>query len=419
MLAKPESVDMSSSRLARIDRFLKDRYIEKQKIAGCLTLVARRGEIVHCSPLGMMDLARKTPMTEETLFRIYSMSKPITSVALMTLYEEGAFQLSDPVHKFIPQWRNLSVFASGMYPHFLTTPVKRPMTIRDLMTHQSGLTYGFMTRSNVDRAYRKLDIAGRHSNTLEKTVEKLAGIPLEFSPGDHWNYSISTDIQGYLVEVMSGMPFDRYLQTRIFDPLQMADTGFDVSTDQKPRFATCYQRGPDKKLFVQDDAKTSPYLEPAVFFSGGGGLVSTAHDYFRFCQMLVNGGELDGQRILGPKTIDLMTLNHLPAGSDISERSFGSFSETPMAGSGFGLGFSVILDRAETQQLGDEGEYSWGGAASTIFWINPKEELICIFMTQLMGSSTFDFRGQLKKHCLFGRYGLTRSAPKQPVRCGL
>ena len=396
MTLKPESVGMSDNQLAHIDTFLKQNYVDKQKIAGCLTLVARKGEIVYLSPLGRMDVERNKPMAEDTVFRIYSMSKPITSVALMTLYEKGHFQLADPVHKFIPQWRNLGVFTSGLYPNFLTSPVKRPMTIRDLLTHQSGLTYGFMTRSNVDRAYRKLDITGRHSDTLKGTVDKLAGIPLEFSPGDHWNYSISVDIQGYLVEVMSGMPFDQYLKTHIFDPLKMTDTGFDVLDHQKDRFAACYQRGLDKKLYLQDDPVNSPYLKPATFFSGGGGLISTAHDYFRFCQMLVNGGELDGARILGRKTIDLMTLNHLTNGKDIQSMSFGSFSETPIEGSGFGLGFSVILDRVKSQQMGDEGEYSWGGAASTIFWINPKEQLIVIFMTQLMGSSTFDFRGQLK-----------------------
>ena len=396
MTLKPESVGMSSNRLALIDSFLRRNYVDQQKIAGCLTLVARRGEVVHCSPLGLMDLNRRKPMQEDTLFRIYSMSKPVTSVALMTLYEKGLFQLADPVHKYIPQWRNLRVFASGLYPNFITAPVKRPMTIRDLLTHQSGLTYGFMNRSNVDRAYRKLDIGGRHSDSLKGTIEKLAEIPLEFSPGDYWNYSISTDICGYLVEVLSGMPFDQYLKTHIFDPLKMGDTGFDFPDSERERFAACYQRGPDKKLYLQDDPLESPYLKPAVFFSGGGGLVSTAHDYLRFCRMLINGGELDGARILGRKTIDLMTINHLPDGKDLRERSFGSFSEVPIIGSGFGLGFSVILDQQKSQQIGDAGEYSWGGAASTIFWINPKEELVVIFMTQLMPSATFDFRGQLK-----------------------
>jgi CubicO group peptidase (beta-lactamase class C family) len=396
MITKPEDTGLSSAQLAHIDTFLKQNYTDNQKIAGCLTLVARNGKIAHFSPLGLMDLERGKPMEKDTLFRIYSMSKPITSVALMTLFEKGLFQLSDPVHKFIPQWRNLRVFASGTHPNFITAPIKRPMTILDLMTHQSGLTYGFMTRSNVDHAYRKLKIGERHSANLKETIDLLAGIPLEFSPGEHWNYSISTDVLGYLVEVMSGMPFDQYLKTRIFDPLNMTDTGFDVLDHQKERFAACYQRGLDKKLHLQDDPGTSPYLKPAIFFSGGGGLVSTARDYFRFCQMLLNGGELDGARILGHKTIQLMTLNHLADGKDMKEASFGSFSELPMEGSGFGLGFSVIQDQAKSRQIGDEGEYAWGGAASTRFWINPKEQLIMIFMTQLMPSSTFDFTGQLK-----------------------
>jgi CubicO group peptidase (beta-lactamase class C family) len=396
MNIKPEEAGLSSTRLAGIDTFLKQNYTDKQKIAGCITLVARKGQIVHFSPLGLRDLQRGKPMEKDTVFRIYSMSKPITSVALMTLYEKGLFQLSDPVHKFIPQWRNLRVFASGVHPNFFTVPVKRPMTVRDLMTHTSGLTYGFMNRGNVDHAYRKLKIAERHSVTLKETVDQLAAIPLEFSPGDYWNYSISTDMLGYLVEVLSGMPFDQYLKTRIFDPLKMATTGFDVQDHQRQRFSVCYQRGLDKKLYVQDDPETSPYLKPAVFFSGGGGLVSTAHDYFRFCQMLLNGGELDGARILGRKTIQMMTLNHLPDGKDMKQMSFSSFSELPMEGSGFGLGFSVIQDQAKSGQIGDAGEYAWGGAASTRFWINPKEELIVIFMTQLMPSSTFDFVGQLK-----------------------
>jgi CubicO group peptidase (beta-lactamase class C family) len=396
MTVKPEEVGLSSAQLDLIDRHLNQRYIDPAKIAGALTLVARKGEIAYFSPLGSMDLERGKPMTRDTIFRIYSMSKPIASVALMMLYEQGHFQLMDPVQKFIPEWRNLAVYSAGLYPNFMTTPVERPMTIRDLMSHQSGLTYGFMNRSNVDRAYRKLELGTRHGDNLKGMVEKLAGIPLEFSPGKHWNYSVSTDILGYLVEVMSGMTFDEYLKTKIFEPLKMVDTGFNVPEEKLDRFAANYTRTPDKKLRLEDDPVGSPYTKPATFFSGGGGLVSTASDYFRFCQMLLNRGELDGARILGRKTIELMTLNHLPEGKDLTEMSVSAFAETPNEGTGFGLGFAVILSLADSQQIGSVGEYSWGGAASTVFWIDPAEDLILIFMTQLMPSATFNFRGQLK-----------------------
>ena len=397
MTVKPEAVGLSSSQLALIDRHLTQRYIDSTKIAGALTLVARKGEIAHFSPLGLMDLKRAKPMARDTIFRIYSMSKPITSVALMMLYEQGHFQLNDPVHKFIPEWRNLGVYAAGLYPNFITTPAQRPMTVRDLMSHQSGLTYGFMNRSNVDRAYRKLELGARHGDNLRGMVEKLAGIPLEFSPGTHWNYSVSTDILGYLVEVFSGMPFDEYLRTKIFEPLKMVDTGFNVPEEKLERFAANYTRTPDKKLGLEDDPEGSPYTRPATFFSGGGGLVSTATDYFRFCQMLLNNGELDGARILGRKTIELMTMNHLPDGKDLTQMSISAVAETPYEGTGFGLGFSIILNLADAQQIGSVGEYSWGGAASTIFWIDPVEDLVLIFMTQLMPSATFNFRGQLKQ----------------------
>jgi CubicO group peptidase (beta-lactamase class C family) len=395
-LARPENVGLSSERLARIDRHLERRYLDQKKIAGALTLIARRGRVAYLSPLGMMDLERGRPMREDTLFRIYSMTKPITSVALMTLYEHGHFRLEDPVHKFIPAWRNLAVYQGGNHPVFITSPVQRPMTVRDLLTHTAGLTYGFMERTNVDRAYRRLGI-GERTGTLRETIDKLAGLPLEFSPGTRWNYSVATDVLGHLVEVISGKAFDVFLKEELFEPLGMRDTAFWVPPEKLERFATNYSRGPDKALRIEDAPETSPYAKPATYLSGGGGLVSTAADYLRFCQMLLGGGELDGARILGRKTIELMTQNHLPGGQDIAALNVGGqFSQVSYEGVGFGLGFSVTLDPARAQVVGSVGEYAWGGAASTAFWIDPAEDLIVIFMTQFMPSGTFDFRGQLK-----------------------
>ena len=397
-MARPEDVGLSSERLARIDDHLKRRYTDPGKIAGALTTVWRRGQLAYQSPIGMADLERGRPMREDTIFRIYSMTKPITSIALMQLYERGDFQLNDPVHRFIPSWRDLGVFQMGSFPAFLTKPCDRPMTVHDLLTHQSGLTYGFLHQSNVDHAYRKLGIGDleRTQDTLAETCEKLARVPLEFSPGTAWNYSVATDICGHLVELISGEPFDAYLQRHVFDPLGMEDTGFFVPPEKADRLASCYERGPGKKLRVQDDAATSPYLEKPNFLSGGGGLVSTAADYLRFCRMLLGQGALEGQRVIGRKTLELMTRNHLPGGVDLQERALGGFSESPYAGVGFGLGFSVQIDNAKGAVVGSEGEFAWGGAASTAFWVDPSEELVVLYLTQFMPSRTFNFRGQLK-----------------------
>lgn len=395
---------LSTERLARIDEHLEQKYIEPREVAGALTLVARHGEVVHHSPVGMMDIEREKPMQQDTIFRIYSMTKPITSIALMTLYEQGRLQLNDPVHHFIPEWSNLGVFASGTYPNYMTTPVERPMTVRDLMSHQSGLTYGFMNRTNVDAGYVKAGIGsaqlggGRpREYTLADMVKDLAEIPLEFSPGTAWNYSVSTDILGHLIEVISGQRFDDFLRERIFEPLGMVDSGFSVAEENVDRFAANYNRGPDGKLALADDPAESAYLKPPTLLSGGGGLTATSEDYWRFCQMLLNGGEFNGERIVGPKTIELMTMNHLPDGQDLSAVAKGSFSETNNDGVGFGLGFAVVKDVARTQVSGSVGSYYWGGAASTAFWVDPEEDLTVVFMTQFMPSGTQPFRGELRQ----------------------
>jgi CubicO group peptidase (beta-lactamase class C family) len=366
------------------------------KIAGALTLVARRGRVVHFSPLGLCDVARERPMRPDTIFRIYSMTKPITSVALMMLYEQGLFRIDDPVRRFIPEWRNLRVYEAGTKPPYMTTRPDREMTVRDLLTHTSGLTYGFMQRTNVDRSYRHLGIGDRDGRDLAETMRTLADVPLEFSPGSAWNYSVATDVCGYLVQAISGTDFDRYLREQLFAPLGMVDTDFHVPDEKIDRFASNYTRGPDKSLVLEDDAFDGVYRKPPRFVSGGGGLVSTASDYLRFTQMLLNGGELDGARILGPRTIEFMTRNHLPGNADLASTSVGMFGETQFEGTGFGLGFSVILDPVRSGVIGSVGEFAWGGAASTVFWIDPTEELIVLFFTQHMPSRTFDFRGQLK-----------------------
>ena len=393
----PKAAGMAPAQLARIRTHLEKRYLEPGKVAGFLPLVYRRGEVAYCEPMGMMDIERGKPMAEDTLFRIYSMSKPITSVALMMLYEEGHFQLNDPVHRWIPEWRNLRVFRGGNWPNFLTAPCERAMTVKDLLTHMSGLTYDFMQASNVDRAYRKLDLRlERDGGTLRTMVERLADLPLEFSPGTRWNYSFATDICGYLVEVMSGQRFDDFLKARIFEPLGMHDTFFSVPADKLDRFAANYQRGPDRKLQLLDDPGDSLYGREKSFLSGGGGLVSTAADYLRFCRMLLGKGSLDGARILGPKTLELMTCNHLPNNEDLTRWAMGTFSETTYEGYGFGLGFSVNLGPGPTATVGSAGEVAWGGAASTLFWVDPAEDLVCILMTQFMPSGTFNFRSQMK-----------------------
>jgi CubicO group peptidase (beta-lactamase class C family) len=397
MLVKPEEVGLSSPRLARITEHFQ-RYIDAGKLAGTLTLVARRRKVAYFEAQGHLEIERRRPVREDSIFRIYSMTKPITSVGLMMLYEQGRVQLDDPVHKFIPSWRDRRVFIGGNHPLWRTAPVERPMTVRDLLTHTSGLTYGFMERTNVDAAYRKLGVADhtRPNYTLRDMVETLAELPLEFSPGTRWNYSVSTDVVGHLIEVISGRPLDAYLREEIFQPLGMSDTAFVITEAQAERFAANYERQPDGRLRLLDDPARSIYRQ-CSFFSGGGGLVSTARDYFRFTAMMLNKGELDGIRLLGRKTVELMTINHLPDGQDlISLASPGMFTETAYGGVGFGLGFSVMQSPARAQISGTPGEHAWGGAASTAFWIDPAEELIVIFMTQLMPSWLYSLRRELR-----------------------
>jgi CubicO group peptidase (beta-lactamase class C family) len=393
---RPEAVGMSSARLARLDEVMKRRYVDGGYLPGMLTHIWRKGLLVHTGMCGHMDIERGKPMREDAIFRIYSMSKPITAVALMMLVEEGLIGLDDAVHNYIPAWKNLRVYASGMPsllpdapPSFITTPTSRPMKVVDLATHTSGLTYGFMMRTAVDAAYRQAKVVDRQTaGGLQGMIEQLAQIPLDFSPGTAWNYSVSIDVLAYLVEKLSGISFGEFLRTRLFEPLGMKDTAFWVPPDKTERFTSCYQ--PETKggrLKLQDDARGSTYAQPPKLESGGGGLVSTAHDYLRFCRMMLNGGSIDGVQILSPKTVALFSLNYLPDGREIADMALpGMFSESGYAGVGFSLGCGVNVNVAKTRLAGSPGEYFWGGAAATAFWIDPKEELTVVFVTQVIGS---------------------------------
>ena len=398
MKVDPEAAGFDAKRLERITEHLTARYIEPQKIAGCQTVVSRHGEVAYFSSLGSMDLERAKPVRVDTIWRIYSMTKPITGVALMSLYEHGHFQLDDPIHRYIPEWRDLKVAERQADGSKQLVEPERPMSVRDALMHMTGLGWGIDGPLEMDRFLEAMAIVrGGPTGTLQTMIDNLADKPLVFHPGRRWLYGLSTDVCGRLVEVMSGRSFDDYLRTEIFEPLGMRDTAFSVPDSEIDRYAASYGRRRDKRLKLIDDPERSSYRRQPAFLSGGGGLVSTTEDYLRFCRMLLGGGELDGVRILGRKTVELMSINHLPGNGEL--RSFalpGGYGETGFDGIGFGLTMAVGLGQAETQAIGSRGDYYWGGAASTIFWIDPAEELVAVFMTQLMPSGSFNFRGQLK-----------------------
>ncbi len=402
---KPETQGMSSERLTRIDRFLRTKYLEPGLLPCAQLLVARNGQVVHESVMGQAVLPAEgvtaRAMSDDTIVRIYSMTKPITSVAFMMLVEQGLVALDDPVHRFIPGWRNLGVYVGGgagmpgaTGGGWLTRPTDEPMRMIDLLRHTSGLTYGFQSRTMVDAAYRrdKLD-PFEQTGDLQGFVDALAGVPLEFSPGTAFNYSVSTDVLGYLVERISGVPFAEYLHSRILGPLGMVDTAFHVPDDKAGRFAQCYVAGAKGGL-VPLPGRT--FRAPPSAASGGGGLVGTAADYLRFCECIRRGGELDGVRLLGPKTVWLMRQNHLPGGRDLADLSRSLFSEAMYHGVGFGLGFAMTTDVARTGVAGSRGEFWWGGAASTAFWIDPVEDISVVFLTQFMPSNLYPIRRELR-----------------------
>ena len=394
MTVKPETLGLCSKRLARIDQFLAERYIASGRLPCVQLQVARQGQLVHQTVLGQANLETGAAMAEDSIVRIYSMTKPITSVAFMMLVEQGLVALDDPVHRFIPAWKNLGVYVAGLPGAFQTRPTDAPMRMIDLLRHTSGLTYGFQTRTNVDAAYRKARIEPfEQADGLEGFVAALGQLPLEFSPGTAWNYSVATDVLGYLVGKISGIPFEDFLQQRILGPLGMVDTAFHVTDDKAGRFAQCYVNSAAGKL-TPLGGRT--FREPTTSPSGGGGLVSTAADYMRFCEALRCGGVLGDVRLLGPKTVALMRANHLPGGRDLADLSVSLFSEATYQGVGFGLGFAMTTDVAKTGLAGSLGEYWWGGAASTAFWIDPVEDISVVFLTQFMPSSLYPIRRELR-----------------------
>lgn len=365
-LADPAEVSVSPERLQRVQQLL-DGFVSRGELAGLVAIVARQGKVIHLSHSGMADLERGRAMRDDTIFRIYSMTKPITSVALMMLYEEGRFQLDDPVARYIPAFEGLQVYQGGLAANPDLESPARPMQVRDLLTHTSGLTYGFFSETPVDSLYREVNPL--QAETLDGFIARLSTLPLLFDPGERWHYSVATDVLGYLVEQLSGQPFDVFLRERLFEPLGMIDTGFHVPPEKHERFAANYTPDGQGGLTLVDDPVEGSFSRPATFFSGGGGLVSTASDYMRFAQMLLNGGKLDGRRYLGVKTVDLMATNFLD----------GEYAP----GYGFGLGVQVRTDLARGNVIGSIGEYGWSGAANTHLFIDPEEELIGIVFTQL------------------------------------
>ncbi len=393
------------------------KYINEEKIPGAITLIARGNKVVHFECAGSMNIEENLPMQEDTIFRFYSMTKPVTSVAMMMLHEKGHFKLDTPVSEFIPAFKKLEVFKSGTIEDYTTVKPEREMTIADLLSHTSGLTYDFMNTSPVDAMYRAAGIQGSHADgTLQELVNKLADLPLVFSPGTRWNYSLSTEVVAYLVQLISDMRFDEFIKKNIAEPLEMIDTDFYVPADKQKRFAANYTHidlipedrkkqfsqymstgaeiNKQRKLMLIDSPKTGRFSSPRTFYSGGGGLVSTASDYFNFSQMLLNKGVFKNRRLLNPETIALMTRNHLPA--DLAQFANPGFSETSLAGIGFGLGFAVMLDPEKANLPGNPGEYNWGGGANTWFFIDPQEELIAILLTQLLPSTAYKLRQEFK-----------------------
>jgi CubicO group peptidase (beta-lactamase class C family) len=396
MKTEPAAAGMDEARLERITEFFSSTYVEPGKIAGCQITVVRSGHVAYHRSLGLMDREAKTSMADDAIFRIYSMTKPIASVALMQLYERGLFQLLDPVHRYIPEWRTLQVGLVGEDDTITLVKPERPMNMRDVLMHTTGLPGGLFPGNPIDAAFGKARAALGPKQTLESITALLAEHPLKFHPGTHWNYGISTDIVGRLVEILSGQPLDEYLRHELFEPLGMVDTGFFVPEESLPRLAACYQYRPANSPRLMEGPFTDGVLRPGSYLSGAGGLVSTTHDYVAFCHMLANGGQLDGRRVLGRKTLELMTVNHLPGGATLQDMAVGGFGEANFEGVGFGLGFAVGLGPAATTMAGSAGDFYWGGAASTAFWVDPVEDLFAVFMTQLFPSAAYPFRAQLR-----------------------
>lgn len=391
----PAELGFSAERLARIPALLQDRYLTPGKLPHAALLVGRGDEIAHLSVQGTARDGEA--LKDDAIFRIASMTKPITSVAFMQLIEEGALALSDPVTKVIPEWKKLGVYvAGGGNTPFQTRPLRAPMRMIDLLRHTAGLTYGFQERTMVDAAYRAARLEAFQGPELEEFLTLLAEIPLQFDPGSSWNYSIATDILGAILQRVDGEPLDKVIERRVTRPLAMVDTHFQVPAEKLHRLPDCYAHVPPAGMKLYDAGATSAWAKPPRQLSGGGGMVSTLSDYFRFCRMLLNDGTLDGARILSRKTLNLMTANHLPGGGDLTQHSTALFSEAENAGTGFGLGFATTIDAAATMLPGSQGDFYWGGMFSTAFFVDPVESLSMVFMTQLMPSSTYPVRREIK-----------------------
>ena len=389
-VAEPESVGMSSERLQRLSDTMAG-YIDRKQVAGIVTLVARRGKVVHFEAQGDRWPEEGAPMTRDTIFRIASMTKPIASVALMTLYEDGRFQLRDPIAKYLPEFAEMQVAVVPDADEYLGAPYKlvgaaRPITVQHILTHTAGFANSY--RGLASAEYAKLREQRTPDSTVGDLVSALAEVPLEFHPGDAWQYGPSVDVVGRLVEVLSGQTFDEYLKARIFAPLGMTDTYFYLPESKVDRFAALYRPGEDGTIVLTEppDLNARQVREPHKYFSGSGGLVSTAADYYRFHQMMLSGGELDGNRVLGRKTVELMTTNHTG--------DHGIWLRGP--GYGFGLGYSVVTDKGPSAMPASVGSYSWGGAYCTVFWVDPEEELIGILMTQVRPYTHLNIRQDLQ-----------------------
>lgn len=407
----PAEVGLSAERLERVREWLAAQ-VTSQRLAGASVCIGREGRIAMLEATGLADVEQNKPFTTDTVVRIYSMTKAVTTVAAMMLYEQGAFQLDDPVARYLPEFADTPVWAGGDIDD--VGPQETPMTVKHLMTHTSGLTYGFMQANVVDAAYRaaRIDNPATVEN-LAQQVQRIAELPLICQPGSQWNYSVSTDVLGRLVEVWSGQSLRDYMLEHIFQPLGMVDTDFHVHAENHARFAALYSplSGGDMSsvgkveltpseerggLKLNESSSVSTYLQETHLYSGGGGLTSTLLDYARFCQFCLNDGELEGVRLLGRKTMEYMRQNHLPDNKDMAAMGQPVWSETSYDGIGFGLGFAVVLDPIKANIITSPGEHHWGGAASTFFWLDPEEDLFVVFLTQLIPSSTYPIRRELR-----------------------
>ncbi|MFM9978995.1 MAG: serine hydrolase domain-containing protein [Sphingomonadaceae bacterium] len=383
------------ARLARIDDHLQSRYIAAGRFPHAALLIGRGDEVAHLSVMG--EARPGEPLKADAIFRIASMTKPITSIAFMHLVERGMVALSDPVATVLPEFASTGVFVSGGgSTPFITRPPARPMRMIDLLRHTSGLTYSFQERSNVDAAYRKAGFERFDGGPIEAFVASVASLPLEFDPGTAWNYSVSTDVLGAVIERLTGQNLSDYFAEHIFAPLGMVDTHFQLPAAKLDRVPDCYAWHPKLLMKLYDPGATTAWAKRPDYFSGGGGLMSTLADYHRFARMLLNGGELEGVRIVSPHTLRQMTTNHLPGGGDLTQHSKSMFSEVDNAGMGFGLGFGTVIDVSATTLPGNAGEFYWGGMFSTAFFVDPVDDVIMIFMTQLMPSSTYPVRREIK-----------------------